>query len=192
MMKDKISMFVFTIVLGSILTVTLVAVESCTAPMIKRNGELKRKSSILQALEIPYDRDTIEQVFLDSVRGRGTGDEKYYIVEDGRLAFLFRGAGLWGPIEGVLAMDGDMRNIKRVEIVHQEETPGLGGRIAEREFLERFNEKVFVPALDLVPEGKASSENEIDSITGATISSEAFVGILNAGYEKFSVIISGE
>lgn len=191
-MKDKIFMFVFIIILGSVLTTVLVAVESYTTPTIERNAELKRKSSILQALEIPYNIESIEQVFLDNIRGRGTDDEKYYIVEDGRLAFLFGGSGLWGPIAGVMAMDGDMRNIKRVEIMHQEETPGLGGRIAEREFLDRFNEKIFAPVLALVPEGKAVAENEIDSITGATMSGEAFLNILNGSYEKFSLIVAGE
>ena len=191
-MKDKIFMFIFIIVLGSILTTVLVAVENYTTPIIERNVELKRKSSILQALEIPYNSDSIEQVFLDNIRGRGTDEDKYYIVEDGRLAFLFGGSGLWGPITGVMAMDGDMRNIKRVEIMHQEETPGLGGRIAERGFLDRFTEKIFQPGLKLVPEGKAASENEIDGITGATMSGEAFISILNTSYEKFSVIVVGE
>ena len=106
--------------------------------------------------------------------------------------FLYKGSGLWGPIEGVLAMDEDMHYIKRVEILHQEETPGLGGRIAEQAFLDRFIEKTFTPQLDLVPEGKGNADNEIDSITGATLSSEAFVDILNNYYEQFSEIVSGE
>ena len=42
-MKGKISMIVFIVILGSILTITLVAVDSYTTPMIERNGELKRK-----------------------------------------------------------------------------------------------------------------------------------------------------
>ena len=64
-MKDKLLMIVFIVILGSILTTTLVAVESYTTPIIERNGELKRKASILQAFDIPYEPTTIEQVFLD-------------------------------------------------------------------------------------------------------------------------------
>lgn len=191
-MKDKILMLVFIVILGSILTTALVAVESYTTPVIERNVELKRRASILQAFELPYTKETIEEVFLENVRGRGTGDTKYYLSKDGRIAFLFLGSGLWGPIEGALAMDEDMKFIKRVEIMHQEETPGLGGRIAERGFLDRFTEKMFVPPLELVPEGKGQANNEIDGITGATMSSEAFIGILNEHYEQFSEIVSGE
>jgi Na+-transporting NADH:ubiquinone oxidoreductase subunit C len=108
------------------------------------------------------------------------------------IGFLFAGSGLWGPIEGVLAMDEDLKVIKRVEIMHQEETPGLGGRIAERAFLDRFDEKSFKPQLELVSEGQSAETNEIDSITGATMSCEAFIGILNDHYEQFSMIVSGE
>ena len=192
MMKDKILMIVFIVIVGSFLTTALVAIESYTTPIIKRNADLKRKAGILQAFEIPHEKETIEEVFLENVRGRGIGDKKYYLSKDGRVAFLFLGSGLWGPIEGALAMDKDMKIIKRVEIMHQEETPGLGGRIAERAFLDRFTEKMFVPQLELVPEGKGQTNNQIDSITGATMSSEAFIGILNEHYEQFSVIVSGE
>ncbi len=192
-MKDKVTMIGFIVILGTILTTTLVGVDTYTKPIIAKNEELKQKASIIQAFEIPYYRkETLEDVFVENVRGRGTGVQKYYLSKDGRIAFLFTGSGLWGPIKGVLAMDADMKLIKRVEIIYQEETPGLGGRIAERTFLSRFNDKTFAPRLTLVPEGKSSANNQIDGITGATLSSAAFVGILNEYYEQFSVIVSGE
>jgi Na+-transporting NADH:ubiquinone oxidoreductase subunit C len=190
-MKGKTSMFVFIIVLGSILTTSLVGVDSYTKPIIEKNTELKRKASILKAFDIPYEEETIEQVFLDNVRGRGSGTEEYYMSTD-LISFVFSGAGLWGPIEGVLAMDDDLREIQRITIMYQEETPGLGSRIAEAEFLDRFKDKSFTPGLVLVPEGKASSNNEIDSVTGATMSSEALIAILNTNYDKFSQLVSGE
>ncbi len=185
-MKGKASMFVFIIVLGTILTTLLVGVDSYTKPMIERNAELKRKVTILQAFEIAYNADTIEQAFTDNVRGCGTGEEKYYLSKDDTVAFIFEGSGLWGPITGVLAMDRDLREIQRIVIMHQEETPGLGSRIAERDFLDRFTTKAFGNGLILVPEGKSSSNSEIDGITGATISSEALIGILNEDYAQFS------
>ncbi len=192
-MKGKISMFVFIIVLGSILTTTLVAVDTYTKPLIEKNQELKRKASILHAFEIPYyKKEMIDQVFLENIRGRGSEEKKYYLSKDGRIAFLFIGAGLWGPVEGVLAMDKDMKFIKRVEIMHQEETPGLGSRIAERAFLTQFSNKAFTPQLILVAEGRSQANNEIDGITGATMSSKAFIEILNAHYKEFSQIVSGE
>ncbi len=191
-MKGKASMFVFIIVLGTVLTTLLVGIDSYTKPIIERNAELKRKATILQAFEIPHDAETIEQAFADNIRGRGTGEEKYYLSKDDTLAFIFEGNGLWGPITGVMAMNRDMQKIQRIVIMHQEETPGLGSRIAEREFLDRFTAKAFGAGLLLVPEGKSSSNSEIDGITGATMSSEALIGILNEDYAQFSLIVAGE
>lgn len=192
-MKGKVTMIVFIVIVGTILTTSLVGVDTYTRPIIEKNEELKRKASILQAFEIPYyQKETIEDVFLENIRGRGSEEKKYYLSKDGRIAFLYTGSGLWGPITGVLAMDADMKFIKRVEIMHQEETPGLGSRIAERTFLNQFNDKTFTPQLILVPEGRSRAANEIDGITGATMSSEAFIGILNEHYKLFSEIVSGE
>ena len=191
-MKDKVRMVVFIVILGSIFTTTLVAVDNYTAPIIARNEELKRKASILKAFVIPYKEEEIEQIFLENVTVKGEDEKSYYVSQDGTIAFLFTGSGLWGPIKGALAMNQDMKTISRVEIIYQEETPGLGSRIIEEAFLNRFKDKTFAPHLKMLPEGQAKGNDEIDGITGATMSSEALIAILNNQYEQFSVMISGE
>lgn len=191
-MKEKILIIVFIVILGSILTTVLVAVDNYTAPIIAHNEEIKRKVTILKAFGIPYEKDKIEQVFLENVKVQGQGEKTYYISKDGAIAFLFTGTGLWGPIEGVLSMKQDMKTISGIEIIRQEETPGLGSRITERSFLDRFKSKMFAPNLKMVPEGQSKENNEIDAITGATLTSGALIAILNDQYKQFSAIISGE
>ena len=191
-MRDKISMIAFIVILGTILTTALVAVDNYTAPIIARNEDIKRKGSILKAFEILYNEDEIEKAFIDNVKVLGKGDRSYYVSKDGTIAFLFRGAGLWVPIEGVLSMNRDMKTISSIEIMRQEETPGLGGRIAEREYLDRFGDKMFAPNLKMVPEGRSNKNNEIDGITGATMSCNVFIAILNDQYKQYSALISGE
>lgn len=191
-MKEKVAMIIFIVILGTILTTALVAVDNYTAPIIAHNEDIKQKGSILKALEIMYKEDEIEHAFLDNVNVKGAGDRSYYIAKDGTVAFLIRGAGLWGPIEGVLSMAQDIKTISRIEIIRQEETPGLGSRIAERMYLDRFKGKVFAPDLKMVPEGRSSKNNEIDSITGATMSCNAFIAILNDQYTLFSAVTRGE
>jgi len=190
-MKDKVFMIVFIVLLGSFLTTALVAVDNYTAPMIVRNQELKRKTSILKAFEISYKEEEIEDLFLENITVRGEGEKSYYVTKAGTRAFVFEGAGLWGPVEGVLALNQD-KTISKVEIMVQEETPGLGSRITESAFLDQFRSKIFAPALKMVPEGQSQTNNEIDAITGATMSSKAFIDILNEQYQQFYPIISGE
>ena len=62
-MKDRILMVIFILVLGSILTTALLAVNSYTTPIIEKNNEIAIKKSVLKALEIPYSEDTAEDVF---------------------------------------------------------------------------------------------------------------------------------
>ena len=69
--------------------------------------------------------------------------------------------------------------------MNQEETPGLGDRITEPAFLDQFRAKIFAPDLKLMPEGQSQAKNEIDAITGATMSSVAFIDILNENYQLF-------
>ena len=49
-MKEKFLMVLFVLVLGSILTTALIGVNGFTAPMIKKNVEIKLKSNVLAAL----------------------------------------------------------------------------------------------------------------------------------------------
>ena len=75
-------------------------------------------------------------------------------------------------------MNPDLVSISGLTIMQQEETPGLGSRIGEAEYLGDFIGKRFTPTLEMVSPGKGGGENQIDSISGATMSSKAFVDIL--------------
>jgi Na+-transporting NADH:ubiquinone oxidoreductase subunit C len=194
-MKDKILMIVFVLVLGSILTTALVAINGYTTPIIEKNEEITLKTSVLTALDISYEEENIEDIertFVQKVERREKQGVTYYVSAEGDYAFPFEGSGLWGPIRGILALGPDLETITSITIIHQEETPGLGSRIADAEYLEKLEGKEFTPRLELTGEGKAEGVNEVDGITGATLSCEAFIKILNNEYESYSSLVAGE
>ena len=82
-----------------------------------------------------------------------------------------------------------MVRVKGITIIHQEETPGLGGRIAEAEFLQKFLNRDVTGGLVILPPGKANAENEVDGITGATLSCKAFEIILNNEIRRYVTVI---
>jgi Na+-transporting NADH:ubiquinone oxidoreductase subunit C len=182
--KDKILMIVFILVLGTILTSALVAVNYYTTPVIVKNEEIATKSSILRAFGISFDPSTVEEVFAGNVKKREQNGTTYYVAENGDIAFPYSGPGLWGPIEGIIAIQPDFQTLEGVTISRQEETPGLGSRITEPQYLAQFEGKRFTGGLKLVQPGRASADNEIDSITGATMTSDAFIKILNENIRK--------
>jgi RnfABCDGE-type electron transport complex G subunit len=179
-MKDKIMMLAFVLVLGTILTGILVAVNYYTTPVISRNEQREVQAGVLRALGIPFAEGEEEQVFAGSVQTRQAGEKTYYVADGQGIAFPYAGSGLWGPINGIVALNPDLRTLKGVTILHQEETPGLGSRITEQAYLDTFRGKDFSTGLKLVTPGKADGADEIDAITGATLSPKAFLDILNA------------
>jgi electron transport complex protein RnfG len=67
-----------------------------------------------------------------------------------------------------------------MEILESRETPGLGDKIfKDAEFVAEFDALSVVPEIVTVKKGTGVAPNEVDSITGATISAKAVVRIIN-------------
>lgn len=190
-MNSKITMILFVLILGSVLTSALVSVDAYTAPLIEKNKTRKLRVSILKSLNIPYSEDKVDEAFSENVITKTQGEIKFYVAENEDVAFEISGSGLWGPIRGTIALLPDLKTIKGIIIIHQEETPGLGGRIAEAEFLDKFKGKSTFPRVLIRAPGKANENNEVDGITGATLSCNAFEEILNSEIEKHVSAIKG-
>jgi Na+-transporting NADH:ubiquinone oxidoreductase subunit C len=192
-MRERILMVVFVLVMGTILTGALVGVNRLTTPAIARNEEIRLKRNVLKALDMVVGESEAEvlAVFERQVEIRTLSGRTFYVSRaSGDLAFEYVGSGLWGPIRGAVAVDPVFERIRGVTVFHQEETPGLGSRITERGYLDEFRGKPFRGGLVLAsPRGNATSAAQsgaaredqpaqIDAITGATMTSAAFVRLL--------------
>ena len=89
------------------------------------------------------------------------------------------GSGLWGPIWGNVALEGDFDTIYGVTFGHQGETPGLGAEIATPAYSDQYKNKSIYSGNNLVSiavlKGAGSSAgnpNAVDAITGGTITSK--------------------
>lgn len=184
-MKDKLQMILFVLVMGAILTTALVTVDAITEPFIKKNKIKKLYASILKAADISYAPDKLEAVFAQEIAEKTVGEKRHYVTTEGVTIVEFEGSGLWGPIYGAIALLDDLETIKGITIIHQEETPGLGGRIGDAEFLNTFKNKKIFPELKILAPGKASGINEVDGMTGATLSCNAFRDVLNSEIQKY-------
>ena len=184
-MKAAFKVLIFVILMGTLSGGLLVGVNALTAPLVAVNEELKLKSSVLDVLELAHSKSDAIKVFGENVRIRKKEDRTFFTAPDGSVAFEFSGPGLWGPVSGIISLEKDLKTIRRIRITHQEETPGLGGRIAEENYLKQFRSKEVLPRLIFTPEGKAARKNEVDAITGATGSSRAFEKLINENVKKY-------
>ncbi len=94
-------------------------------------------------------------------------------------AFIAEGPGFADRIRLVVAVDASFERLRGFGVLFSNETPGFGDKMKESEFRDQF---VGVPAtgLELSKTGDRSViDNNIVAITGATVTSEAVVDVLN-------------
>lgn len=99
------------------------------------------------------------------------------------------GKGLWGSMRGLVALSPDLTEIRDLAIFEQMETPGLGARISEEWFQAQFRYlKVITDGrfinMELIPEKQQAAVNQINQVTGATITSAAVVNMLKTELSK--------
>ena len=96
--------------------------------------------------------------------------------------------GYGGKIELIVGISKD-GNITGIDIGSMSETPGLGSKASEPNFKDQFNGKSTNSELDVV-KGKVSDENQIQAISGATITSKAVTVGVNAAIEVYNSVLN--
>ncbi len=94
-------------------------------------------------------------------------------------SFNAHGSGFAGPVELVIAVDKDFQKIMGFDVLASSETPGFGDQIKSDYYRKQYAGAPTEP-LSLVKTGDpAVADAQIVAITGATVSSEAVVEIVN-------------
>ena len=158
-------------------------VNITTRPIIKKNEVRKLRESVLASVNVDYESENLEEKFesvikTEEIKGK---DVFLYYSDSGELnavAFEASGSGFQGPISAIISLKRDLETIVGLEILSQQETPGLGARITEAEFLNQFKGKKIQPEL-LIVTGAGDADNKVDAITGATRTSKAVQGLIN-------------
>lgn len=104
------------------------------------------------------------------------------------------GNGLWDKIWGFVALDAKLETIVGVSFDHQQETPGLGARIASPEFQSRFEgKKILNEAGEIVSvnvqrgekgggqasiDAFAGNPHQVDGLSGATLTAKGVNAML--------------
>ena len=176
-MKNSVRMVVVLVAVGLVSGSVLVCVYNYASPIIKDNEEKALKEAIFRVLleAETYQEITIEGVTVYKCLDRD-GDNIGY-------AFTASGNGYQGKIELMAALDKDLRRMGGIEILESSETPGLGSEIGEPFFKAQFRGLSVMPRITFT-KGPLSEDNQIQAITGATISTRAVVEILNRKIEK--------
>ncbi len=184
-------------------------------PMQRKNVEIEKKQNILASVNIATDTKNAESVYAQKIQNSYVVNYKGEVIEgdafaielrlekskpvaqrnlpvfeclteDGLKYILpLRGAGLWGPIWGYIALNEDLNTIYGANFDHQSETPGLGAEINTPAFQDNFKGKsIFDATGNLVSiivakaNESAPAQHRVDAISGGTITSKGLEQML--------------
>ena len=116
----------------------------------------------------------------------------YICEENGENIYVIpvAGSGLWGPIWGYVALKDDMKTIFGASFAHKTETPGLGAEINTAVWAKKFQGKLLreaKPYFDIIKGGKVGDDNQVDGITGGTITSKGVEEMMNRTLEVYDL-----
>ena len=190
--KPAVNLFVITLIAG----IGLAGVFNMTRGTIEEQ-ELKAKlnsyKTVLQdAAEFDYDENLSAAVEALGGKVYGADFGRSYINEVavgkneagetvGYVVSATSSDGFDGNITLSLGIGAD-HVIRGIEFTELNETAGMGMRCAEPEFKDQFA-GVSVDQFTLNKAGGSTADNEIDSVSGASVSSGAVVNAVNAALD---------
>ncbi len=102
------------------------------------------------------------------------------------------GAGFQDTIKLIYGLDPRSRSLSGMQVLESRETPGLGDKIyKDLKFVAEFSDLQTEPTIELI-KGRGNLPNQVDAITGATISSKAVVNIINQSMDNWLPLLPEE
>ncbi len=169
--------------------VVLVGVYELTLPQITANRAAALERAVLKVVPGATSMRTATEA---AAGAEAAGErEPIYAAFDSEGAFRGwaipgAGPGFQDTIGLLYGFDPERGRITGMEILESRETPGLGDKIYKDEaFVGAFHDLAVDPEVKVTKPGTASAPNEVDAITGATISSKAVVKIINTTHARW-------
>jgi len=183
---------------GFISGIIIIAIYLLTFDTIKENKARELREAVFKVLPDVADMKKLHftENKLVVVNADGMDDEMIFAGYDKQGKFIGyaiqgKGPGFQDTIHVLFGFLVSNSNITGMEILDSRETPGLGDKIfKDMDFVGEFINLPMMTDIKAVKKGTKSKDNEIDAITGATISSKAVVKIINKAFNKWSPRIS--
>ena len=148
-----------------------------TSPIIEAHAQKKKKEAILKVLPGAKEYEEVTKNGLTLYKGfDDAGNEVGYAFENS-------GQGFQSVLKIMVGLDLKNKKLLKVKILNQAETPGLGARITEQQFKSQFEGKSFADSF--------TAKKDVDSISGATISSQAMSDVIKNAIKQVQQAYGG-
>ncbi len=190
--KSNLAQAWLVLLLATLFGTALAGIQAKLGPVIEAN---KVKETMVKIPVLVLGEDLAAELAADNqtltiksrvVEINKNGTTKYYTVYDAWLpegkmvghVVKATGQGYADKIELLVGLDAQGKRITGLFVLEQKETPGLGAKILEDVWRGQFIEKSTEKTISVVKGGEVK-EDEIDRISGVTISSNSVTGIVN-------------
>ncbi len=171
---------------GLLSGLAIVGIYELTLSTIADNKARELREAVFKVLpgvsrfqKLVYAEGTLQPATLQA-----SGEEFIYAGYDANGAFVGyaiagEGPGYQDTISLLYGYKPAQRRIVGMEVLDNRETPGSGDKIQkDPEFRENFRALAVEPKIIVVKKGTKPKPNQVDAITGATVSSNSVVSIL--------------
>ena len=208
---------VYAAIISAVFTAGIMALHAATRGMVQRNERLAFQKAMVELFDLGeaaalsdqqivdlYDKHIVDISGDPQMVDPQTGQKfKAYSCTDVDgtpvgLAFSFTGTGFWARIDGLIAVSPDFMlpppssgaKVLGIAFLAHQETPGLGGRITERQWRRKFigldlsppqadGQWIYIGGPVATDPDSPRHNRRVDAITGATGTCSAVEKFLN-------------
>lgn len=182
---------------GALAGLLVVAVYRATLPTIEKYAAAKEAGAVREVLKAPVRWDTLYLQNGALTRSPTSGDRKglpkAYLGFDAAgnrvgAAVTAQEPGFQEELLLMIGFEPSNGSIIGFKVLEQKETPGLGDKIErDTSFVSQFGGRL--APLKAVKKADPANPNDVQTITGATISSRAVVRIINHAVERWQPLL---
>lgn len=187
-MRENIRLGIILAIITTIAGLLLGFVHESTKAAIAENSKLNKEQMNLvmpdadnvSKLDFSFDKESVVQEVMEA---KGGNEVIGYIIK-------VNAKGFHGNIGMLVGVSKDEK-ITGINIVSHSETPGVGSKVEKQDFTNRFKEKSITDILKVVKTAPAK-ENEVEGISGASISSAAVTQGVNNAVDYFKANLAAK
>lgn len=185
-MKLGLILLAFTAIAAGILgALNLTTRDIIAEVQIQENNQARQ-----EVLAEGSDFEELEASKLEEVKKDAPLVEEIYQAVNGEeiIGYTIKTviSGYSGPIVVMTGIDMEGR-VAGMKVVSNTETPGLGANASNDEFQDQFKEKSAESDIELVKNN--ATEEQVEALTGATITSDAITDSVNEAIKAYNNLV---
>ncbi len=188
-MNETLKLGLILLIITSVSAAVLAVSNDVTSVAIEEQAKILNDNARREVFEDADEFKSIEDELLGNIKENKPEVKEIYEALDSSgntigYTISLDTKGYGGNIELLVGISVENK-VAGIKVLSHSETPGLGAKAAEPEFQSRFVDKSAEDELTVVKE-ETSSDNEVQAISSATITSKGVMNGVNLAIEIYN------